>query len=301
MCLAVISKPGRITPDDYARIWLEKMNPHRFWVTERIVLEKLRLGMNPWDTGRGQPLADAALMSIAPAGIINVGDPAQAYQDAFALAAMHQDGIERDAAATVAAAVAAALLPGTTVDAVLEVMRRYSSYEVRRLIEMALDLAAASADAGQFADAFYAAMLDRTFPCPPGLPWDPDRWVGPTSREALPAVVGVLRVSGADANQCIIEGASLGRDADTIASVVGCIAGSLHGASALRDDWIADCEAANQDLFTEAEGSAAGAGFRVTAERLIQALHQHRNATEERLTTLDAMLQDLEGRLARRV
>jgi ADP-ribosylglycohydrolase len=78
LCQAIADKPGRIDPDDYAHVWLQRLNPDRLFVTERIVLEKLKLGMSPWDTGRGQPLADAAIMSIAPVGLINAGDPAQA-------------------------------------------------------------------------------------------------------------------------------------------------------------------------------------------------------------------------------
>ena len=65
MCLAIIRKGGRITPDDYAGIWLSDMNPSRLFFTERIVVEKLKLGMSPWETGRGQPLADAAMMAVA--------------------------------------------------------------------------------------------------------------------------------------------------------------------------------------------------------------------------------------------
>lgn len=68
MCLAIVMKGGRITPEDYARVWLEEINPERLFHTERMVLEKLRLGMNPWETGRGQLTADAAIMSIAPSG-----------------------------------------------------------------------------------------------------------------------------------------------------------------------------------------------------------------------------------------
>jgi ADP-ribosylglycohydrolase len=111
MCLAIIRKGGRITPDDYAKVWLSDLNPLRLFFTERIVVEKLKLGMNPWETGRGQPLADAAIMAVAPIGIINAGNPAQAFQDGFNVSSIHQDGIERDAAAATAAGFAAAFTP----------------------------------------------------------------------------------------------------------------------------------------------------------------------------------------------
>lgn len=292
LSLAIIDRPGRITPDDYARRWRKSMNPARFFVTERIVLEKLRLGMNPWETGRGQPLADAALMSIAPVGVINAGDPAQAYQDGFVLAGMNQDGIERDAAATVAAGVAAALMPGATVDTVLEVMREHSTFEVQRLLIMTLDLAETSGDADAFASGFYATMLDRSFPAPPGQPWDKDRWVGPTSRETLPAVVGLLRLVGSDPNHGLVEGASLGRDADTIASILGCLVGALHGAGSLRPDWVAECEAANVEFFTEADSREMYRDFRSTAIGLVAALRAEHTAAARRVTTLEALLDE---------
>src|SRR3712207_1106172 len=78
LCLAIAERGGRVTPDDYARVWLERLEPDRLFVTERIVHAKLRLGMSPWETGRGQLPANAAIMSIAPAGLINPGDPRQA-------------------------------------------------------------------------------------------------------------------------------------------------------------------------------------------------------------------------------
>lgn len=290
--LAIIGEQGRITPDDYAHTWLQTMNPDRFFPTERIVLEKLRLGMSPWGTGRGQPAADDALMSMSPVGIINAGDPAQAYQDGFVLAGMLQDGLDRDAAATAAAAVAVALIPGASVDDVLEVMRRHASCEIRRLVTVAIGTAEASADTADFAERFYARMLDLSFPVPPGQPWDPERSPAPTSRETLPAVVGLLRLTGDDPTACLVEGAGLGRDADTIATILGGIVGALHGAGALRPDWIDQCEAANRSFFAEAEPGNADASFRTTATRLVAVLRAERDAGERRLTTLTRLLED---------
>jgi ADP-ribosylglycohydrolase len=285
MCLAIVRKGGRITPDDYARVWLEDLNPDRLFYTERIVLQKLRLGMNPWETGRGQPLADAAIMSIAPIGVINAGNPAQAYQDAFNIAMIHQDGIERDAAATAAAGVAAAFSPGATVESVLETLEERSTYEVRRLVSMALDLARDSGTIDRFAEKFYATMLDRSFPVPPGEEWDKDRSPGPTSREVLPAVVGIFYLCDGDADRCIVEGTSFGRDCDTIASIVGGFAGALRGADAIREDWIEQCERANEEFFLEVEGDQQ-ANFHRMASRLVEALESAKRSVRDRLETL---------------
>jgi len=285
MCLAIVRKGGRITPDDYARVWLEDMNPDRLFHTERIVLEKLRLGMSPWETGRGQLLADAAIMSIAPVGIINAGDAAQAYQDAFNVASIHQDGIERDAAATAAAGLAAAFAPGASVESVLMAMEERCTQEVGRLFHMAMDLADNAESVDRFVERFYATMLDRSFPVPPGQEWVKDRSPGPTSREVIPAVVALFYLCEGEPNRCIVEGASFGRDADTIASVVGGLAGALGGAGAIREAWIEQCEEANEEFFAEVEG-APQANFCRMATRLVEAMESEKRAIRARLDTL---------------
>jgi ADP-ribosylglycohydrolase len=289
LCLAIVEAGGRITPDDYARIWLERLNPDRLFVTERIAREKLALGMSPWDTGRGQLGADAAIMAIAPAGIINAADPRQAYQDGFVLAGIHQDGIERDAAATTAAGVAAAFVPDATADSVVAAMAAHATYQVRRLVDAGAELARDSSSVDELVATFYATMLDHTFPSPPGQPWDPQRSVAATSREVLPAVVALVLACNGDPQRALVEGASFGRDADTIASVIGCIVGALHGASALRPDWVADCEHANGDFFAEVDGDPM-AGFSTMATRLVGALQSHRSTLRARLHTLDDLL-----------
>jgi ADP-ribosylglycohydrolase len=290
MCLAVVRKGGRITPDDYARVWLEDLNPNRLFYTERIVLEKLKLGMNPWETGRGQLPADAAIMAIAPVGIINAGDPTQAYQDAFCLASIHQDGLERDAAATAAAGFAEAFSPGASAQDVLEAMEEHATQEVGRLVFMALELARGAGRVERFVEAFYDSMLDRSFPVSPGEGWVKDRSPAPTSREVLPAVAGIFYLCEGEPERCIAEGASVGRDADTISGVLGGLAGALRGAGAIREDWIEQCERANEGFFAEVEGDPA-ANFRRMAERLVGAVESEERALSERLDALGRITQ----------
>ena len=79
LSLAIVRKNGRISVDDAAEILKEKLNVNRFWVNEHIVLTKLKAGMNPFDVGRGCIPAGCAIMGISPIGIINAGNPEQAY------------------------------------------------------------------------------------------------------------------------------------------------------------------------------------------------------------------------------
>jgi hypothetical protein len=132
-------------------------------------------------------------------------------------------------------------------------------------------------------------MLDRSFPLPPGEAWNKERSVSPTSREVLPAVVGLFLLCDGEPERCIVEGASFGRDADTIASVLGGLAGALRGASRIRPEWISTCEQANREFFAEVEGDPE-ANFRATAERLVDALRAERQRLRTREELLGALL-----------
>ena len=288
MCLAIIRAGGRITPDDYAAVWLSDLNPDRLFVTERIVLEKLKLGMNPWETGRGQPAADAAIMAAAPFGIINAGDPRQAHADAVLNSAIHQDGLECAAAGATAAGVAAALTPDATAESVLDAMAAHGSFDAKRLVKIGRDLAAETGDVDAFTERFYLRHLDRSFPRPADVVWDQERTVSPTSREVLPIVAGLFALTGGEPRAAMVAGASFGRDADTICTVLGGLSGALNGARAIPADWIAQSEAANTGFFEEI-GARGPFGFRATAAAMLDALGQEGERCRNRAAMLDAM------------
>ncbi len=286
MCLAIARKKRRITPDDFAEILLEKMNPDRFWLNEKIMLTKLRIGMNPWDTGKGNPPTGCATMAIAPIGIINAANPAQAYQDAFNIAFINQDDVNRDAAATVAAGIATALDLDATVAKVLESMVKYCSDIVRRAITLTLDIAYDSSTVEEFAVKYYSKMLDWTWP---SRTWQKEHFFSGSSIEIVPVAMAILHLCKGDVNQCIIEGANFGRDCDTISSIVGSLAGTIVGASAIRSDWIETCEKANEEFFEELEGDRE-ANFYSMACRLVEALKAESQAAIERVRILDRIL-----------
>jgi ADP-ribosylglycohydrolase len=291
LCLAIARKGGRVTPDDYRDVLVEKLNPNRVWANERALLAKLKAGVNPWESGRGMIPAGCATMAIAPIGIINAGNPAQAYQDGFNVAFVDQEGHNRDGAATMAAAVAAAFVPGVTIEQVLERMQQHSSYLMRRAIELTMDLAYSSETVDEFAAKYYAKMLDWSWPSPPGQTWNKDHFFSGNTIELLPISMAILHLCQGDVNQSMIEAASFGRDCDTTASMVGSIAGAMHGASAIRSDWIETVEGANKDFYVEVDGDPE-ANFCSMAQRLVQALHGEARAARDRIELLTQILRD---------
>jgi ADP-ribosylglycohydrolase len=297
LCLSIVENGGRVTPDEFAETLLEHLNPERVWVTEEITIRKLATGLNPWDSGRQNIQTGTATMMIAPVGIINAANPKQAYQDGFNIASVNQDKIDRDAAATVAAGVAEALSPGATVSDVLETMLEHSTERVYRGIDLAIGLAEQSETFDDYTTRFYEELLDWTWPA---VEWDREKYYrgeifGASSRELLPATVGLLYLwEGEDPNRGIIEGANFGRDADTIASLIGNIAGALHGATSLRDEWIDQCETANEEFFEELHGDP-DQNFAAMASRLLSVLANERERAAERATKLDELLRPEDG------
>ncbi len=288
LSLAIVQKGGRITVDDAAAMLKEKLNEERFWLNEKIVKIKLRAGMNPLDVGRGCIPAGCAIMGISPIGIINAGNPEQAYQDGLCIASLNQDLAERDAAATMAAGVAAAFTPGATVQTIIEAMRSNCSFVVWRAMEFALEIARKTQEVDAFIEQFYASRLDWTAALPEGE-FKIDRYFSPSALEILPASIGLFYLFNGDVNRCIVEGGSFGRDCDTIGGVVGALAGAYKGASAIRKDWIDQVEEANKPFFTELEGDEK-CNFYHMACRLVEAIDKERLSAYKRARMLDDIL-----------
>jgi ADP-ribosylglycohydrolase len=296
VALAIARKGGRITPHDLAALWVEKGNFRLLGGNERAIYEKLSWGANPCDAGRGGSPSGAAAVAIPPIGIINAGDPAQAYQDGYVISSVAQDGEERAAAATLAAGVAAALGPGATLDGVVEAMDRHSSDLMRRAIELALDLARSAGSVAAFTEQFYAHLTDWRMPWPedkmrPVAGHRPlrSKFYSRSSLELIPVSLALLRLCPGDVNEALVEGANFGRACHSIAGIIGCIAGALSGAAAIRGAWVNTVEEANKDLFAFLEGDPT-ANFYAMAWWLVKALKAERQAAGARLRALEGLL-----------
>ncbi len=286
LCLAIIEKGGRITPDDWGAYWAAHVNTDRLWVNERLTKIKLKQGMNPWRTGDGNIPAGCASMMIAPIGIVNACNPDQAFQDGMNIAGVNQFGPNQDGAASVAAGQAEAFDPDATVDSVIGAMYDHSSWFMRRAYDLTMELARSSEDVDTFAEQFYKKMLDWSWP---QGNWRKDHYFSGNSHEFVPVVMAIFYLCDGDVNRSIIEGASFGRDCDTIASVVGGLTGAMHGASAIRSEWIEQCERANAPFYEEVEGSREKT-LKTVAERMVRVIENEATAARDRADRLRGLL-----------
>jgi ADP-ribosylglycohydrolase len=205
-------------------------------------------------------------MCISPVGIVNAGHPRQAALQAYNLAALihvHDVGFCQDGAAAMAAAVAEAFKPSATVEAAIKAARHailpQSGAEMLARIDRALSLARDACEYKAFRRAVYADR-ERFF-CR----------ITCDSRETIPLTLALLLLGEGDLERCVCYAANLGRDADTIATMAGAIAGALNGTGGIRADWV------------DKAHRVSSWDQRELARRLCQtALHKHRQEREAR-------------------
>jgi ADP-ribosylglycohydrolase len=235
---AIVASGGHPTVDDFGAAFLRagERSYRLWWVPVKNMFHKLEAGLAlPADVGWGNMHSSSSAMAIAPLGLLNAGDPRRAAQETFQVASLIHagpTGFARDAACAMAAAVAAACAPDATVESVLDAAVAHllptSAREMRAAITETLDLANGLRDYAVFRAAFYARHLREIIADP---------------RETVPVTLALFKLAGGDPERAIVMGANFGRDADTIATMVGGLAGALRGVEALRPDWVRKADA----------------------------------------------------------
>ena len=221
---------------------------HRLFLAEKWLVLKLRYGhADPREAGVGNIVNCGAAMYIAPVGIANAGDPEGAYAEALALTGAHQSSYGREAAGVLAAAVAEAFTPGATPASVVDTCLGLAKDGTRSAIEA---VTAAASELSGWRDGGLAALRDAF------APFDSvgERFAQPAqnaripsrlhSIEELPVALGLLVACDGDSDETVLGGVNYGRDADSIASMSGALAGALG--SEPRRDWVEEISAASK-------------------------------------------------------
>jgi ADP-ribosylglycohydrolase len=232
---ALIETNGEAGADDWATQLLRhrdlvRAKQDKFFVSVLHTLEKLEYGWSPRSVAAGNMPSSSSAMCIWPVGLVNAGDPSSAAGQAYALAALiHVGDVDfcQDAAAAIAAAVAAALRPGTSMtDAcsiAMEVLHPISALPMRTLIVGALRLAEESGGYEEFRDRYHASHQQTIF-C--------------DSRETVPAALALAVLANGELERAVEYAANFGRDTDTIASMTGALCGAASDAQAPPESWI---------------------------------------------------------------
>ncbi|WP_405654133.1 ADP-ribosylglycohydrolase family protein [Streptomyces sp. RK9] len=229
---------------------------HRLFLAEKWLVARLHYGhVDPREAGAGNIVNCGAAMYMAPVGLVNAANPAGAYAEALDVAGAHQSSYGREAAGVFAAAVAAACVPGATPASVVDTCLALAKDGTRAAIE-------AVAEAASGYDEFEPALAPLRAAIAPFDTVGPD-YRAPSlgarrpSRlhaiEELPVALGMLLIADGDYRRTVLGAVNYGRDCDSTATMGGAIAGALHGASTVPDDWSTTVgEASRLDLHAPA-------------------------------------------------
>ena len=204
---------------------------------------------DPRSAGLGNMVNCGAAMYASPIGIVNAGDPVRAYHEAVDVLGAQQYSFGLEAAAVMATAVAEAFRPGASVDSIIDVVLSLAKEGTRKAIEAVVECACGYDDwaeaIGPLRDTIRpwdGAAEDRSMR---GMGDNASRPSREHSIEEVPIALAFLVVAKGDFAASISGSTNYGRDNDTIAGMAGAIAGALCGASAIRQDWIAQIRSAN--------------------------------------------------------
>ena len=261
---AYIENDGQITPRavaDALMRWADNAEyfPRFAGPSTRASVARLRAGEDPEQTGKigrltTEGTSNGAAMRVGPAGLAHPGDPEAAVHDALVTCLpSHATNLGVSGAASVAAAVATAMIPNTPL---MEVIRsaQWGAIEGERLgrehgrevggptvtkrLDLALEIAARSRTLDD-------AVADIVTTVGSGL----------HISEAVPAALGVFLAANGDPFLTVVAGANLGDDTDTVACIAGSIAGAFTGFGAVPESLYHEMLAAN-GLALEAKAAA---------------------------------------------
>ncbi len=250
------------------RVWIPELN------TETVLLQRLALAekylslrlhwahVDPREAGVGNAVNCGAAMYVAPIGCVNAADPDAAYAEAIEITGAHQSSFGREAAGVMAAATAAAMAPGASVDDVVGAALGLAKDGTRAAIEAVCETARGQS---HWTDAITSGVIrDAVRPYDLVAEGYRDRGLAahrPSrlhSIEELPVALGFLVLADGDWRDTVLGAVNYGRDADSIATMGAALAGALGGRGAVPDDLADDvADASRIDLDGPAHELAA--------------------------------------------
>lgn len=253
----------------------------RLFYPEKWIFQRHQLSScDPRQGGIGNMVNCGAAMYVAPIGAVNATDPKAAYDEAIAFASGHQESYGLEAAGVLAAAVAAAFVPDTTIEAVVETALALAKDGTRKAIADICDIARAERGRGSdhagIVDKFHRAIAPYS-PMGDDVNHSADKAGRLTDAyqpsrlraiEELPLALGFCLLNGGDFRRSIVDGINSGRDTDSIGVMAGAILGAMQGQDVIDSADLDRLNTANRlDLMAEADAFTATAAQIIAADR----------------------------------
>ncbi|MAU12558.1 MAG: crystallin J1 [Anaerolineaceae bacterium] len=223
----------KVTSEQIEYEWRDKLLSGKYYYrpggfSDVISTRNLEAGLQPPQSGafNHQMWSDGVAMAISAAGIACPGDPAQAAQVAHKLGSISnaRDGIYT--AQAVAAAISMAMVDATPIDMIEAALANVpqDSWTYRAMLR-AQQVAKDAADLEEALILADERLVVHYWP-----------WADLTT-EAVPVAFAVFLAAQGEFVKAVPAGVRIGRDADTIGAIVGCLAGAYGGTEAIPQEW----------------------------------------------------------------
>lgn len=253
MITAIIEKGDRVNAEDVRRIWCRDIRPDAPGnVSEPFEGELMRLAKTSIparDIGRYCNFSNLVTFARAchPIGLINAGDIQGAIDDVLEVGQLYHTSNSKALkwACVTSVGIAAATLPGATVDSVLQAIFDnlkektvvegrddgwYADYAGRDIVEELKNALELTANCKDFRD--MRTVFDSVYNGV-GMPY-----AMAYANEIVTKGICIFKMADGDLKKAIIAASNMGRDTDCLAAVAAGLTGALGGASTLPKEWI---------------------------------------------------------------
>ena len=298
MCTTIIEKQDRITANDLLKTWVREceLNDmyHLTQPYDRMLMLYAKWGINsdsfpktkygiPYDLGRNIHLT-ARVFHALPC--INAGDPAGVIEDMQEIGRLYYEDPNDDAfkwGAVYNVALTLAMLPGATVNSVIEDALEYATQEIKTEINYGLAIADK-----------YLNPMDRGFrkdlnamyadPSSPYYANERMRYYTLSSiYENVTCAFAIFKLTGGNLEQSVIVATNRGRDTDCTAASAGGLAGAFSGTTTISNEWISKLEEGTRyNPYTNSHMTN-----RATADGLYRALQNKLRKMDEHIRSTD--------------
>lgn len=254
ICTAIIEKQNRIKAEDLMKIWIRDYEiKDMYYMTQpydKTLLAYAKWGCLPEELpsskygGMPDDLGNHIHLTARvfhPIPIINSGDPEGAIEDTKEIGRLFYEDRNDDAfswGGVYNAALALAVLPGATVESVIEGALKYATPEMRNEIEHGLSIAGR-----------YSNPMDRGFREELNKMYEDSdspycaskritKYIGSSVYENVTCSFAIFKASKGNVELAVRIANNRGRDTDCTAASAGGLAGALTGTSTIPEEWV---------------------------------------------------------------
>jgi ADP-ribosylglycohydrolase len=254
ICTAIIEKKDRINAGDLMKVWVRDFEiKDMYFMTQpydKTLLANTKWGCTPEEFpstkygGMPDDLGDHIHLTARvfhPIPIINAGDPESAIEDTKEIGRIYYENKNDDAFAwggVYNAAISLAMLPGATVNSVIEDALKYATSEIRTEIEYGLSIAGKYSDP---MDRRFREELNKMYE-DPNSPYCAEKritkYIVSSIYENVTCSFAIFKASKGNVELAVKIANNRGRDTDCTAASAGGLAGALTGTVTIPKEWI---------------------------------------------------------------